>query len=41
MNKQIEIILMLCLMIDEMRDFASDDRDDMEEFYDKNENSPT
>jgi len=40
-DKQIEIILMLCLMIDEMRDFASDDLDDMEEFYDKNENSPT
>lgn len=38
-DKQIEIVLMLCLMIDEMRDYTTDDHDDKEEFYDNNENS--
>jgi hypothetical protein len=32
-DKEIELALILCLMIDEMRDYMTDDDDDKEDFY--------
>ncbi len=34
--KEIELVLILCLMIDEMRDYTADDDDDKEDFYNNN-----
>ena len=35
-QKEIELVLILCLMIDEMRDYTADDDDDKEDFYSHN-----
>jgi hypothetical protein len=32
-NKEFELALILCLMIDDMRDYMTDDDDDKEDFY--------
>jgi hypothetical protein len=35
-EKEIELVIILCLMIDEMRGYTGDDDDDKEDFYDNN-----